>query len=513
MSLAEVIKSTLNTMKREGRMLTPQNYQEAFCKESKKVGLVLEDCNQLEIYFKKMDDALQKELKTYHLRSVDELFSFLNAKIARMAPQSSQELIQSMLILIKRMAQVAEQMHDKELSTIARHTAENIEKVQNATSVDKLKDQWIDFLTTYDDSYLDRLSTIGDIDKDDLKLSVHNLVDSFNHSHDIKIPDAVGKLLVAALVPSIAPGMDDEIAVISSQIRADINVLDTPAMHGDIKYAIKKRIELDKASLKDTVYQLDEIADSVSKRLIQIIEQSEIKKAELGDIKSELESLKLSKGGDSLTSIHKRLLDIASLLEEEAGSLNTQVKTQQLKISTMDKKIMILEEELSDANKESREDFLTKVYNKRALEEKLRELDAGFRRYGRDFSLFFIDIDFFKKINDNYGHDAGDAVLRVFAKVLRKESRDIDFVARFGGEEFVIILPETTQKGAKQFADKLRLILEKNRFVYKDQRIKLTVSGGIAQRSDTENIETLVKKADNYVYEAKNAGRNLILPR
>ena len=513
MSLSEVIKSTLNRMKSEGRVLTPQNYQECFCSESKKIGLVLEDCNQLDIYFKRMDKALQKELKTYHLRNVDELFSFLNAKIARMAPKSSQELIQSMLILIKRMAQVAEQMHDKELSQIARHTAENIEMVQDASSVDKLKDQWIDFLTTYDDSYLDRLNALGNIDKNDLKHSVHALVDSFSHDRDVQIPGPVGKLLIAALVPSIAPGMDDEIAVISSQIRDDISVLDTPAMQGDIKYAIKKRIDLDKASLKDTVYQLDEIADEVSKRLIQIIEQSEIKKAELSDIKSELEGLDFSTSPGSLTSIHKRLLDIASLLEAEAGSLNTQVKTQQLKISTMDKKIMILEEELSDANKESREYFLTKLYNKRALEEKMRELDSGFRRYGRDFSLFFMDIDHFKKINDTYGHDAGDVILRIFAKVLKKESRDIDFIARFGGEEFVMILPETTQKGAKQFADKLRLILEKNSFVYKDKRIKLTISGGICQRSDSENIEDLVKRADNYVYEAKNDGRNMILPQ
>lgn len=514
MSLAEVIKSTLNTMKREGRVLTPQNYQEAFCKESKKSGLIFEDCNHLEAYVKKLDKHIQKELKSYHLRNVDELFSYLNGKISRMAPQSSHEQIQSMLILIKRMAQVAEGMHNKELATIARHTAENIEKAHSATSIDKLKEQWIDFLTTYDDSYLDRLAIIGEIDKKDLTHSIHELVDGFSNEHDMHIPDVLGKLLIASLVPSIAPGMDDEIASISSQIREDANVLDTQAMQGDIKYAIRKRIDLDKASLKDTVYQLDEIADAVSKRLLSIMEQSEIKKEELGGIKRELESLDLSQNGSSsLTAIHQKLFDIAKLLEGEAISLNTEVKSQQLKISTMDKKILLLEDELSDATKESREDFLTKLYNKRALEEKMRELDASFRRYGRDFSLFFIDIDFFKKINDTYGHDAGDKVLKVFAKVLKRESRDIDFVARFGGEEFVMLLPETTDEGAKQFAGKLRLILEKNRFVYKDQRIKLTISGGICQRSDAESIEDLVKKSDGFVYEAKNSGRNQILPK
>ncbi len=512
MSLSEVIKSTLSTMKREGRVLTPQNYQESFCREAKKSGLVLEECNQLDIYFKKLDQNLQKELKTYHLRNVDELIAYLNGKIARMAPQSSEALVQSMLILIKRMAQVAEQMHNKELSIIARHTAENIEKVQNAASVDKLKEQWIDFLTTYDDSYLERLAVLGDVDKEDLQKSVHTLVDGYSADHELHIPDIVGKLLVASLVPSIAPGMDDEIAVISSQIRKDVNVLDTEGMHSDIKYAIRKRIDLDKASLKDTVFQLDEIADAVSKRLIQIIEQSEIKKEELAEIKKELENLDVT-DKKSVTDIHKRLLDIADILEEEAGALNREVKSQQIKISAMDKKIMMLETDLEDANKQVREDHLTKVYNKRALEEKLRELDAGYRRYGRDFTLFFIDIDHFKKINDTYGHDAGDAVLRIFAKVLKKESRDNDFVGRFGGEEFVMLLPETTVEGGKQFAGKVRLILQKNRFVYKEHRLKLTISGGVCQRSDVDSIEELVKTADSYVYEAKNAGRNMILPK
>lgn len=512
MSLAEVIKSTLTTMKRDGRVLTPQNYQEAFCKESKKMGLVIEDCNQLDLFTKKLDTQLQKELKTYHLRNVSELISFLNGKIARMAPQSSQELIQSMLILIKRMAQVAEGMHDKELATISRYTHENIEQAQSAFSVDKIKEQWIDFLTTYDDSYLDRLSTLGDVDKEDIKHSIHRLVDNYSDGHDIQIPEMVGKILVAALVPSIASSMDDEIASISHEIRADINVLETKAIQDDIKYAIRKRIELDKAALKDTVYQLDEIADAVSKRLISIIEQSEEKKEELGKIKSELEELDLSSGG-SLTGIHQRLLDIASLLEYETGSLNTQVKTQQLKISTMDKKILLLENELSGLNKENREDYLTQVYNKRALEEKLREMDSGFRRFGRDFTLLFIDIDFFKKINDNYGHDAGDRVLKVFAKVLKKESRDLDFIARFGGEEFVILLPETTLQGAKKFADKLRLIFQKNRFVYKDRRIELTISGGICQRSEVESVQEQLKCADDYVYQAKESGRNMILPK
>ncbi len=511
MSLNDVIKKTITTMKNQGRPLTPQNYQEAFCKEAKKSGLVMEDCNQVDKFIQRLEKPLQKELKDYRIRNLDELFSYLTSKMNRMVPSAAQEELQSMIMLIKRMAQVAQMMHNKELTAIATHTLEHIEHISKASEIDYLREKWLDFLTTYDDSFLDRLGTIGEVVKEDLASTIHHIILKYDANHDLAIPEQVGQLIVASLVPSLASSMNDEIATIASQIRKDPNVLDTQGMQEDIKYAIKQRIELDKSTLKDTVYQLDEIADQVSKQLLHIIEQSESKKEELKSIKEDLDKIEI---GDTKShmAIHQRLLDIANLLESEATALNSEVKEQQNRIAMMDKKIMILEEELQSVTKESREDFLTKLYNKRALEEKMRELDAAYRRYSRNYSILFLDIDHFKKINDTYGHDAGDAVLRVFAKLLKKQSRDIDFVARFGGEEFVILLPETSLEGTKQFASKLKAVLEKNRFVYKENRMKVSVSGGVAQRSDYESNDEMVKAADDLVYQAKSTGRDKILP-
>ena len=511
MTLNDVIRKTLTTMKESGTVLTPQNYQEAFCKEAKKVGIVTEDCNMIEKYIAKLDKSLKKELSNYPLRTTEELFTFLTSKIGRMEPNACQNELKSIKQLVKRMSDVAFGMHDKDLSDIASYTISHIEEAHSSSNIDLIKDKWMDFLTTYDDSYLDKLLVLGSVDKEDIRKSVNAMMAEFTIDHDLHIPDHIGKLLIASLVPSIASSMNDEIAMISSQIRQDSNVLDTSGMQEDIKFAIKKRIELDKSALKETVYQLDEIADEVSMRLLSIIEQSESKKEELGSIKKELENVKID-DNKSYKAIHEKLLNIATLLERETTTLHTEVKSQQTKISVMDKKIALLEGELSDVTKESREDFLTKLFNKRALEEKLHELDSGYKRYGRDYTVLFLDIDFFKKINDTYGHDAGDAVLKVFAKVLKKQSRDNDFVARFGGEEFVMVLPETTFEGTKQFATKLRLVLQKNRFVYKDQRISLTVSGGISQRSQWDNNAEMIKEADSSLYQAKETGRNKILP-
>jgi diguanylate cyclase (GGDEF)-like protein len=120
------------------------------------------------------------------------------------------------------------------------------------------------------------------------------------------------------------------------------------------------------------------------------------------------------------------------------------------------------------------------------------------------------DIDFFKKVNDTYGHDAGDAVLAAFAKILKKEARSVDIVGRFGGEEFMAILSETDTKGGATFADKVRKKVEKSRFMYKGDRIKVTVSAGVSERKKHASLKSVINSADEYLYKSKQDGRNRV---
>jgi diguanylate cyclase (GGDEF)-like protein len=122
------------------------------------------------------------------------------------------------------------------------------------------------------------------------------------------------------------------------------------------------------------------------------------------------------------------------------------------------------------------------------------------------------DLDFFKKVNDAYGHEAGDMVLRAFAKILQEDGRTNDIVGRYGGEEFLVILGDTDMKGAKKFANKVRERVETARFMYKEKRIELTVSGGIAQRSECASLNATIVRADELLYKAKKQGRNRIEP-
>ncbi len=157
-------------------------------------------------------------------------------------------------------------------------------------------------------------------------------------------------------------------------------------------------------------------------------------------------------------------------------------------------------------------DALTGLLNRRALEDRLKIEQQRAQRYGKAFSLMLLDIDHFKKVNDTYGHVAGDAVLKTLAAVLAQQTRDIDSVARYGGEEFVIVLPETDGSGAKIVAERIRKAVSSTPFALPDGReIDVTVSIGIACFPHSAgNIEAMLERADQALYLAKNTGRNRI---
>jgi len=164
----------------------------------------------------------------------------------------------------------------------------------------------------------------------------------------------------------------------------------------------------------------------------------------------------------------------------------------------------------SEIEKLATTDGLTGLFNHRVFQEKLSEELKKLNRYSEPTSLLLTDIDFFKKINDAYGHPAGDAVLKGIAKIIRETTRDIDISARYGGEEFAAILPRTDGKGAKIIAERLRqAVMNKSFDISHIGPIKITLSIGIAAvPSDAKTKEELIDKADKALYFAKHNGRN-----
>ncbi|MFV1996793.1 MAG: diguanylate cyclase [Acidiferrobacterales bacterium] len=179
---------------------------------------------------------------------------------------------------------------------------------------------------------------------------------------------------------------------------------------------------------------------------------------------------------------------------------------------TLSSTIRELEASREALQQQATTDPLTKLENRRAFFDQAGELLALHNRYGSTYSVLMLDIDYFKKINDNHGHDGGDKVLIAIAGVLQDLTRGVDTVARIGGEEFAILLPDTNRLGSAVMAERVRSAIEQHNLDIDGTRLTVTVSIGIASQDaeHTDSVRDLMRIADKRLYLAKGMGRNRI---
>ncbi|CZK30615.1 GGDEF domain-containing protein [Legionella pneumophila] len=155
-------------------------------------------------------------------------------------------------------------------------------------------------------------------------------------------------------------------------------------------------------------------------------------------------------------------------------------------------------------------DSLTGLPNRESYDEHILDSFQRWKRSSSALSLAVCDIDHFKRINDNFGHLAGDKVLKKVAMIFKSSIRTVDFIARIGGEEFVFIFEQTSSKEAFGILEKLRKLVEDCLFYYRDKKVDVTVSFGLTTVTEEDDIESLFMRADNAMYKAKNAGKNRV---
>ncbi|MFW5730454.1 MAG: GGDEF domain-containing protein [Desulfonatronovibrionaceae bacterium] len=157
-------------------------------------------------------------------------------------------------------------------------------------------------------------------------------------------------------------------------------------------------------------------------------------------------------------------------------------------------------------------DGLTNVFNRQHFDKQLRVELKRHQRHAKSLSLVMLDLDYFKKLNDRYGHQAGDMVLKKTGRLLEETVRETDFPARYGGEEFVVILPETTEEQAWLLAERIRRKISRTKFSYQGQNFNVTASIGVASMlpGPLTPGDSLINKADQALYMAKNSGKNMV---
>ncbi len=208
------------------------------------------------------------------------------------------------------------------------------------------------------------------------------------------------------------------------------------------------------------------------------------------------------------------LTEIQQILEDMIKETSNMVKSTrdlQSKLQEASSQVEMLREELAKTAEEAKRDALTGLSNRKAFDEEIDKLYARYKEKGEVFSLIIIDIDHFKNFNDKFGHKVGDKVLQIAANTLNYTLKGKDFVGRYGGEEFVVLLPLTSLDNACVVAEQIRENIARKRLrVTKtgENLGTITVSAGVAQIRENDTVESLIERADRALYLAKNSGRN-----
>jgi diguanylate cyclase len=222
---------------------------------------------------------------------------------------------------------------------------------------------------------------------------------------------------------------------------------------------------------------------------------------------NDLQQLKseISKNVDEIRDGVDDYADRFNVRHEATAERNLKLTEQ---LSQMEQETQELQIMLKENRAKLLYDALTGVYSRMAYDERIAQELARWTRYQTPFSYVILDIDHFKRVNDTFGHNAGDKALKIVAQMMLKYVRKSDYVFRIGGEEFVLLLTSTSAESASTFVEKMRAGIAASSFHFKGEPVNLTLSAGITETRADDDVETIYERADKALYKAKNAGRN-----
>ncbi len=283
----------------------------------------------------------------------------------------------------------------------------------------------------------------------------------------------------------------------------------------------------DKAELEGLIVDVSKQLGEISSALNEEHEDSQQGRAETRRLQSVMDEnvsgmqQKLHDATDIdklKTGLNTHLLHIKSGLvefieQDDQRFARAEKRNQQLieQIQTMENESNQLRQKLDENRHKLLHDSLTGVRNRLSYDELLEQEIARYTRYRESFSYALLDIDHFKRINDQYGHNAGDNALRIVAAMMLRNIRQTDFLFRIGGEEFVLLLPKTQIKNATPVVEKIRKSVSQAEFHYKQQKVVVTMSGGLTEMHPDDGAISIYERADEALYKAKRGGRDRLV--
>ncbi|HEX9172799.1 MAG TPA: diguanylate cyclase [Telluria sp.] len=284
----------------------------------------------------------------------------------------------------------------------------------------------------------------------------------------------------------------------------------------------QRALESATRGLKDVIYKqgqlkhgLTDVKSTVKNMMMTFIDRLGNVAATAGHFHEKIggfsERIGRARNIDELNGLLDEVLRETREVQAEALASRERMLAAHKEVQDAEQRIRELEDQLRHMSELVREDQLTGSLNRRGLEDVYERESARAERRGSPLCVALLDLDNFKRLNDTHGHVAGDGALRHLVKVVKETLRSMDVIARFGGEEFLILLPETTLEAAEQTMLRVQRELTRHFFLHDNEKLLITFSAGIALRHADEELPKLVERADRAMYQAKQSGKNRVV--
>lgn len=283
-----------------------------------------------------------------------------------------------------------------------------------------------------------------------------------------------------------------------------------------------RQLEEATRSLKEVIYKQGQLKHSLSDVKITVNNMMRTFIDRLGSVASSTDDFQQKMGGfseriscaDDIADVNQVLDEVlveTRRLQSETLAARDRMIAAQQEAEDAEQRIVELETKLREMSELAREDQLTGSLNRRGLDDIFSREAARADRRNTPLCVALLDLDDFKRLNDTFGHQAGDGALRHLVRIVKATLRSIDAIARMGGEEFLIVMPETTANDAAAAMVRLQRELTRHFFMHENEKMLITFSAGVALRQQDEHQEALVRRADKAMYEAKQTGKNRVV--
>jgi diguanylate cyclase (GGDEF)-like protein len=408
------------------------------------------------------------------------------------------------------------------ISNISKQTIENITKNKKELTPSEYSKEFCKLakevnLTTLECDYFEKI--LSKIQQKEFEIlegkepnSIYDLVDILMQRVPSKNIKNMSNMLQNSMKPSISLSFGEDFQSFCIKIGDSPSLIFEESIQQEMEKFIQNRFKVDQKVLSQKTADIARLVSLMSQYLGDAIDSNTDGSNNVKNIKDEIESLcPTNSTKNDILKLQTKLVAAAMTIENEMSTVNKNLESGQSEVLILEKKVNDLESELKKTQDSNKLDHLTRTLNRGSLEDELVRIEKSYLRNDQNYAVVFFDIDYFKKINDSYGHEAGDIILKTFAALLLKLTRDTDIVARYGGEEFLSIINFNDTLELYKYTQRIKTVVTKNKFIYKTNKIEVKFSAGVQIRSNCKSANETITNADQLLYEAKNSGRNKII--